>query len=337
MRGFPWEEGPRPERKGVRFWFPAGRKHVSGPAGAEIDCKGKDCTDMKKELRRDAREGIPSVAIRRRRELRKRLPLSKAVRRLPAWRGLARGLRFGALWILAVFGLAGCRGEGELYQLTEWSAQESGEAAVLGTETEADAKTGSASDAENVAKTDGVSERVGVGKMDSASETAVSGETAAAHLFVHVCGEVKKPGVYELPFDARVCDALEAAGGLTAEAAEEAVNQAAPLADGQQVVIPSREEAASGILTGAGSSISGGASGTQDGASGADGQTEALVNINLATEEELQTLPGIGEAKAADIVAYRELTGGFSSIEDIMKVSGIKDSLFNRIKDKIVV
>ena len=75
------------------------------------------------------------------------------------------------------------------------------------------------------------------------------------------------------------------------------MNQAAPLADGQQVVIPSREEAASGILTGAGSSISGGASGTQDGASGADGQTEALVNINLATEEELQTLPVSGKRR----------------------------------------
>ena len=115
-------------------------------------------------------------------------PAAAGLARFGARIAIRRALDFSCLWT--------CRlpREGELYQLTEWSAQESGEAAVLGTETEADAKTGSASDAENVAKTDGVSEKLGVGKMDSASETAVSGETAAANLFVHVCGEVRSRG-----------------------------------------------------------------------------------------------------------------------------------------------
>ena len=127
---------------------------------------------------------------------------------------------------------------------------------------------------------------------------SAAGDQSEGFLYVHVCGEVVNPG------------------GMTEDAAAEAVNQASLLTDGQQIVVPSVNEQA----LAASEEASGG-----------------LVNINQADAAELMTLPGIGEAKAADIIAYRETQGGFASIEDIKKVSGIKDALFNKIKDKIVV
>ncbi|MDY3918234.1 MAG: helix-hairpin-helix domain-containing protein [Candidatus Limivivens sp.] len=135
-------------------------------------------------------------------------------------------------------------------------------------------------------------------------------------LYVHVCGEVEQPGVYELPRGSRAYEAIQAAGGMTSEAAAEAVNQASLLTDGQQIVVPSEQEQSTAIQA---------------------ESSSGLVNINLAGAAELMTLPGIGEARAADIIAYREANGGFARIEDITKVSGIKDAVFQRIKDKIVV
>ena len=136
-------------------------------------------------------------------------------------------------------------------------------------------------------------------------------------LFVDVRGAVAVPGVYELPEKSRVFQAVEAAGGLLPEAKDELVNQAAELTDGQQVYIPFEGEA------------------VQEAADQAE--TDGRVNINTAGAEELMTLPGVGEAKAADIIAYREANGGFSSPEDIMQVSGIKDAMFQKIRDKIKI
>ena len=148
---------------------------------------------------------------------------------------------------------------------------------------------------------------------ESQEETEVSRGT----LFVDVRGAVAKPGVYELPEKSRVFQAVEAAGGLLPEAKDELVNQAAELTDGQQVYIPFEGEA------------------VQEAADQAE--TDGRVNINTAGAEELMTLPGVGEAKAADIIAYREANGGFSSPEDIMQVSGIKDAMFQKIRDKIKI
>ena len=131
-------------------------------------------------------------------------------------------------------------------------------------------------------------------------------------------GAVAKPGVYELPEKSRVFQAVEAAGGLLPEALERLINQAAELTDGQQVYIPFEGE-----------ETEGGQAPLQE--------TDDRVNINTAGPEELKTLPGIGEARAADIIAYREAKGGFSSIEEIMQVSGIKDAMFQKIRDKIKV
>lgn len=167
-------------------------------------------------------------------------------------------------------------------------------------------------------------------------------------IFVYVCGAVEKPGVYELAGDARVYQAVEAAGGFLPEACEEYVNQAGMLTDGKRLYIPTEDEVRSFEETGQDTLTeellkqSDGETGQADGLQGT-GQMEAqpaekttgLVNINTASLEELCTLPGIGEGKARRIISYRESTGRFEQIEDIMKVEGIKEGLFGKIRDLI--
>lgn len=168
--------------------------------------------------------------------------------------------------------------------------------------------------------------------------SGTTSETSAEprELYVHVCGAVANPGVYVLPEGSRVVDAVMAAGGTTADASGEALNQALAVTDGMQVYVPNTEEAEQfqdWIHTGEMSSQTGNSGGSAS--TGTD--SAGKVNINTADVSTLCTLPGIGESRAASIVAYREEHGGFSSIEDIMKVSGIKDAAFGKIKDKICV
>ena len=146
---------------------------------------------------------------------------------------------------------------------------------------------------------------------------------------MYICGEVINPGVYELSGDSRIYEAVDAAGGFTENAARECVNLASKVSDGMQITIYNREEAAS--LPAGGTSA--GKNSGQDQMSG----SSSLVNLNTATKEELMTLKGIGEAKAEDIIRYREKSGGFKKIEDIMKISGIKENGFQKIKDSITV
>ncbi|MFR5244847.1 MAG: helix-hairpin-helix domain-containing protein [Clostridium sp.] len=147
-------------------------------------------------------------------------------------------------------------------------------------------------------------------------------------VYVYICVEVIKPGVYELSGDSRIYEAVDAAGGFTENAARECVNLASKVSDGMQITIYNREEAAS--LQADSASVGGNA-----GKSGTSGS--GLVNLNTATKEELMTLKGIGESKAEDIIRYREKSGGFKKIEDIMKISGIKEAGFQKIKDNITV
>ena len=160
-------------------------------------------------------------------------------------------------------------------------------------------------------------------------------------LYIHVCGEVAAPGVYELPAGSRMYEAVEKAGGMTSEAAQEYVNLAQAIEDGQQLRIPSREEVrkyqetgkdVSGFLGAGGAAGNGSVSGSQK-----SGSSAALINLNTASKEELMTLNSIGAARAEAIVSYREQKGGFRTIEDIMKVPGIKNAAFQKIKDKITV
>lgn len=134
---------------------------------------------------------------------------------------------------------------------------------------------------------------------------------------VYVCGAVVNPGVVEISAGSRAEDALLAAGGFAEEAAREAVNLADWVSDGQKLYFPAEGEVFAADAGG-------------EAASG-------LVNINTADAATLCTLPGVGESRAADIIAYREANGGFDSCEDIMKVSGIKNALYEKIRDKITV
>ncbi len=141
----------------------------------------------------------------------------------------------------------------------------------------------------------------------------------AESIYVHVCGEVNAPGVYELPTDSRVYAAIEAAGGITEKASAPSLNQAERLSDGQQVYVPSEEEA------------QGQTSSVQGMAEADDGK----VDLNTAAKDELMTLSGIGEVKAEAIIRYREEKGGFNSIEELKEIEGIKDGVFNKVKDKV--
>ena len=149
--------------------------------------------------------------------------------------------------------------------------------------------------------------------------------------FVHVDGAVASPGVVELTgADLRVYDAVQAAGGLMPEADTTAVNLAEPLADGAMIHIPTAGEVTEGKdVSPAGQAETSGATGT--------GDATVLVNINSATSEELQTLSGIGEATAAAIIEEREQNGPFVSPEDLMRVSGIGEKKFAKVKDHICV
>ena len=147
-------------------------------------------------------------------------------------------------------------------------------------------------------------------------------------IYVHICGEVNEPGVYELKEDARVIDAIEAAKGLTKAASQQSVNQAEKLEDSEQIYIPSIKEVKEDVNQTVKSSESN---------SSINNEGNNKVNINTASQEELTTLPGIGVAKAQKIIAYRQQNGSFSKIEDIMKISGIKEGLFNKISENITV
>lgn len=157
------------------------------------------------------------------------------------------------------------------------------------------------------------------------------GAAAAPLVVVHVDGAVAAPGVYELADDARVNDAVAAAGGLLSEADTSTINLAAPVSDGAKVHIPTSEELSDGAQATSGDS---GADGVPTGAAPA---VPALVNINTATSEELQGLSGVGEATAAAIIEDRQANGPFATPEDLMRVSGIGEKKFAKIKADICV
>ena len=150
-------------------------------------------------------------------------------------------------------------------------------------------------------------------------------------IFVHVCGAVKKEGVYQVINSARVVDAIKAAGGLTKAAASYGINQAELLKDGMQIYIPTKKEVKVNKVIPSGLPSVTGASDISKNAN-----TE-IVNINTATKEELMKLNGVGEAKAALIINFRETNGGFNNINDLMKIKGIKQKFFDKIKDSICV
>ena len=147
---------------------------------------------------------------------------------------------------------------------------------------------------------------------------ATAAEPATQTLCVYVCGEVKSPGVYELPEGSRIVDAVEAAGGMTEAASGTWLNLAEPVSDGQKIEVPSEAEASELEKE------------QQEAQSG-------LVNLNTASAEELMTLTGIGESKAEAILSYREEHGGFEKPEELMEIPGIKEGVFEKIRDQVTV
>ena len=143
---------------------------------------------------------------------------------------------------------------------------------------------------------------------------------------VHVAGAVAKPGVYDLGAGARVIDAIEAAGGGVPDADLNRLNLAAKVADGQRVLVQRVGEAAPAGPSAGGSSAGGGAA-----------DPSGLVNLNSATQPELEALPGIGPTLAEAIIAERERRGGFRSVNELRDVRGIGEKRFADLKDAVTI
>ncbi|QNO13585.1 helix-hairpin-helix domain-containing protein [Alkalicella caledoniensis] len=139
------------------------------------------------------------------------------------------------------------------------------------------------------------------------------------YIYVHVSGNVKNSGVYKLPQGARVLHAIELAGGSSEEGDIDKLNLAQVVQDGQKIIVPSIHDE------------------TTEEQSGLQESNQGMININIATQQQLESLTGIGPAKATAIIQFREQNGPFKSIDDIQKVSGIGSATFSQIKDKIAV
>lgn len=161
-------------------------------------------------------------------------------------------------------------------------------------------------------------------ESDLSKVTAAEATEAEDLIYVYICGQVKKPGVYQVHADDRVFVAIELAGGLTEEADVSGVNQAQKLSDGQMIYVPAEGESVSSLENGT-SQIA------------QEALNAGLVNINTADLEGLMSLPGIGEGKAQSILQYRQEHGSFQSIDEIMNVNGIKEGIYKKFKDKITV
>jgi len=158
------------------------------------------------------------------------------------------------------------------------------------------------------------------GTLPVVASGATTARDAGGTVAVHVAGRVRHPGVVELPSGSRVADAIAAAGGVTAGADLDAVNLARKLVDGEQIRVAARgERPAPPAAPGPGATVPG-----------------ALVDLNAASAEQLDALPGVGEVTASRIIAYRE-AHPFRSVEELRQVDGIGDRRFTQLKDLVTV
>lgn len=190
---------------------------------------------------------------------------------------------------------------------------------------------------ENVDKEVTAQELEGVSQVtpDYAPDENQEKDTKEERIYIHVCGAVNAPGVYELSKDSRVYEAVILAGGFLDTAATDVINQAQILMDGVKLYIPTVAEVKASkpqqesYIT---SSIEQFSSSSES-----KSKSEGKININTADKETLMTLQGIGESKAQSIITYREEYGGFEKISDLQKISGIKEAVYSKIKDHITV
>jgi competence protein ComEA len=138
---------------------------------------------------------------------------------------------------------------------------------------------------------------------------------APGYVVVHILGEVHTPGVFTLPADARVVDAVERAGGHTQNADLTRINLAVPLQDAMQIIVPALGEHSDAPPA----------------------QDDGLINLNIATSAQLQTLPGVGPARAQSIIDYREAVGGFTRVDELLNISGIGNATLENLRPLVVV
>ena len=166
--------------------------------------------------------------------------------------------------------------------------------------------------------------------------TTTPATAGIATVFVQVAGEVVRPGVYEVPADARVFQVLQEAGGTTPEADRDAVPLAAPVVDGGRIYVPAKAADGSAAAHGSISSGAGAApevTAPQVSATAAPGTKK--VSLNVATAAELDSLPGVGPSTAGRIIAYRETHGGFTSVEQLEEVPGIGPATMQKLRDLV--
>jgi competence protein ComEA len=172
-------------------------------------------------------------------------------------------------------------------------------------------------------KSAGVPESAGApenpGAPDGAEPTQPSSAPASATIFVHILGEVVTPGLYELRAGDRAIDVVAAAGGLTDLADDAQLNLARFLTDGEQIIVPKEGEAPPPPVAGA--------------PSGGAGATGGLINLNLATADELEDLPGVGPELAGRVVDWREANGRFGTVDDLRNVAGFGEKKLEALRD----
>jgi competence protein ComEA len=161
----------------------------------------------------------------------------------------------------------------------------------------------------------------GVSRVDGIGEDTTADPVLGATIFVHILGAVERPGLYELRDGARAVDAVASAGGFTATADQAVLNLARFVTDGEQIIVPLvGENPASSSVGAVGGAV-----------------VRGKININTADAATLETLPRIGPAMSARIIAWRDSNGRFTTIDDLMSVTGIGDKTFDGLKDLVTV
>ena len=238
------------------------------------------------------------------------------------------------VWLICLFVLTGCTSKEELIQLNQ-PEQLVEEASVESVgQPELETQEQEQREKEPGRNPDGEQQT-----MVAEREEAALAPQKEQKIYVHVCGAVANPGVYEMTSVSRIFEAVEAAGGFTDEADGDYVIQAEMLADGMKIQIPTKAQTAEWIAAGdilMQQEVVSLAKAEEENSITPD-MVQQKVNINQADEATLCTITGIGQGRAAAIITYREQNGGFNAIEDIMKVDGIKQATFEKIKEQICV
>lgn len=243
-------------------------------------------------------------------------------------------------FVVGVLGITGCSDETMLLSEAEVGGENTGSGEYTNTgDYSAPATQLGASDDRVV---EGYDQGDNYSEIDNASKTV----SEAGYIYIHICGHVCLPGVYRIEAGTRLYEVLELAGGFAEGACETAVNLACTAQDGQMVYIPSVTEIESGSYLeklNQGEISQGAAAGEgqtnvpNTGTGGNVGASTGSVNINTADVSSLCKLPGIGETRAKAIIEYREKHGAFNSIEELKNVNGIKDGVYDALKDSICV